>query len=300
MQLSPNSIIPKASPQVNSRFPFNNNHRSQSKFEPGNFMAANYPLPQPYNHQRPPLSAPPVPCFNKKPNSPYHNTMGPASMVRAHHALNGNGYCSQNQISPTSPHVYRNGTIDNGKYGAWHQTRTSNNIQSPIPPKSAPPVDNCDNLFQQQLNIDEVDSISMWRQIQPIMPRPGYSASSFLFDNSSGSSSVSPSSKEKFIRSDSILATSNNDENYESMTTSGKYGAIGLNKSPDSFAQQQQRQTQWRGLQQSMDAMHNRFDITGTRNNHVGNVLNKNDEHASLPTHPYGGINGNFLNISVS
>lgn len=107
------------------------------------------------------------------------------------------------------------------------------------------------------------------------------------------------SNKDKFIRSDSILATSTNDETYENMTATGRYGAIGgLNKSPDASQQ-------WSGLQQSMG--NNHFDMSGN-NNLVGNVLkmvdamNKNGNHStppSLSAHHYGGINGNFLNINV-
>lgn len=84
------------------------------------------------------------------------------------------------------------------------------------------------------------------------------------------------------------------------MTASGKYGAIGLNKSPDASQQQ------WSGLQQSMG--NNHFDLSGASNNNLGgNVLkivdamSKNGTQSSLSSHhPYGGINGNFLNINVS
>jgi hypothetical protein len=148
-------------------------------------------------------------------------------------------------------------------------------------------------IFQQQCNIDEdeVDRGSMWKNNIP-PPIQNHQMQHFHFSNSSGSN-IRPN-KDKFIRSDSILASSNNDENFDNMTASGKYGAIGgLNKSPDASQQ-------WSGL--------SGYDIAGSsgNNNLGGNILkivdamNKNGDHTpSLSAHPYGGMNGNFLNINV-
>lgn len=137
----------------------------------------------------------------------------------------------------------------------------------------------------------------MWKT-----PQMTTHASAYLFPNSSGSS---VSNKDKFIRSDSILASSTNDETFDNMTVTGKYGAIGgLNKSPDASQQ-------WSGLQLTMN---NRFESPGSSNNNNNNnlggnilkiddVLSKNGDHSTSQTvrhHHYGGINGNFLNINVS
>lgn len=131
MQMSPNPVIPKSSsPQINSRFPFNNGQRP-AKTDMGHFMNANYPL-QHCNYQRPPLSAPPVAGY-KKPISPYHSPMIPNQQQQAR-MHNGNGYYhSQNQIAPTSPQIYRNGMMD--KYSPWQQP-LSPNMHSQMPKAS--------------------------------------------------------------------------------------------------------------------------------------------------------------------
>lgn len=115
--------------------------------------------------------------------------------------------------------------------------------------------------------------------------------------------------KEKFIRSDSILENSKLDETFENLTVSGQFGAIGgLNKSPDTSQNQQQQhqqqQQQWSGLQESLINEFGRASSSGGNNNNNLGGKRKNGDHpippSSLLAHPYGGINGNFLNINVS
>lgn len=99
------------------------------------------------------------------------------------------------------------------------------------------------------------------------------------------------SNKSQFIRSDSILATATNDEIFDSMAMSGKYGAIGgINKTPD-LSQQQ-----WSGLQQV-----NRYDIVGTGGAFGGNILkiaeSKNGDSNSSNNSSF---KGNCLTNNVS
>lgn len=171
-QLSPNPAVPKLSPQLNTRFSFNTPPR---KIEPNHFMATNFPPPQHYNYQRPPLSAPPVGAYNKK-----------TSAMSQYPMNNGNGYYhSQSQIAPTSPAIYRgnNGMADNGKH-QWYQGAQYKPVKDHLYDASF------DVLFNQNCKItddtDEVDG-AVWKFAPPTTTQERQMvATSVLYSNAPG------------------------------------------------------------------------------------------------------------------
>lgn len=311
LQLSPNQIVTKPSQQqqANSRFSFNGANRidSLSQASGGQFINSNF------NQRPPPMSAVGNNNNNyKKQMSPYHSSMPPhiqqqqqqQGPSRMHPMNNGNGnaYYGQNQNS-SSP-IYRNGSENNGKYMQWQQPQqrsVTNNLYTPNKASKSAVVNGNSATRQMQFHceMDEVDGPvgnNIWHP--PPHMKAAATQPSYLFS----------SPKDKFVRSDSILATNHTDENYENFTSNGKYGAIGI-KSTESL-QSQRPQSQWSGLQDSfsnLNISNESFDIAGSSGNNnmssnSGNALkiidslNKNDDS----THHHYGINGNFLNIQVS
>lgn len=326
MQLSPNQVInAKTSPQPgNSRFSFNARGNGDLMHSPYNYHSA--------QQRSTPLSAPPISNSNyKKQMSPYHNanimnnnnarhqqqTQQMPSSARMPFNGNGNAFFGQGSSSP----IYRSGGGEtSGKYMQWQQLRSPSNLYATSnmkSPKSAAGVGNnrismepstSRMMAYQREAIDEVDgpngSGNRWQQSLAIKsnhhqqqqhaPQTTVSSTYPLFHTPKGG----------FIRSDSLLATSNADETYENIATNGKYGAIGI-KTTESL--QQPPQTQWSGLQQTLG---NRFDNNGfgscssSSTSSIGSnalktndTLNPNDDSAHQHS---GGFNGNFINIHVS
>jgi Zinc finger C-x8-C-x5-C-x3-H type (and similar) len=333
MQLSPNQVVnAKTSPQQqqqqqqgNSRFSFNGRGN-------GDVMHSSYNYHSPQQNRQIPLSTPPISNSNfKKQMSPYHNpnvmnnnnsstrhqqTQQMPSSARMSFNGNGNAFFGQG----SSP-VYRSGGETSGKFMPWQQQLRSpsslygtSNMKSP---KSVAGVGSSRTSmepstsrmllpYHQRDNIDEVDgpnaSSNRWQQSLATKanhhhhaPPTAVSSTYPLFHTPKGG----------FLRSDSLLATSNADETYENIATNGKYGAIGI-KTTDAL---QKPQTQWSGLQQTQ-TLGNRFDNNGfgscssSSTSSIGSnalktndTLNPNDESVH---HHSGGFNGNFINIHVS
>lgn len=292
MQLSPNQIVPNKTSsaqlqhqQANSRFSFNGTNRIEQMTQ-GQFMITNF-------HQRPPLSAPPIPNninnnnnninnnnFIKKQMSPYHTPMMQQPPPISHHQ----------QQFPSR--IMNHQSMNNAS--AYYGTNNPYNIYNPMKTKSA---------VNGNANMDEVDGNSgnnnMWQH-----PPPHLKSIQQQTQPPNNSSYLFTAPKEKFIRSDSILATNQTDETYENFTSNGKYGAIGI-KSNNNALQNLPPRSQWSGLQDSFTNLNisNGFDIAGSSNNSSSSIggnalkliesLNKNEDH-------HYGLNGNFLNIHVS
>jgi hypothetical protein len=326
MQLSPNQVVnAKTSPQQhqgNSRFSFNGRGGSGDAMQ----SPYSYNAPQQQQHRQTPLSAPPISNSNyKKQMSPYHNSnfMNNNNNATRHHQQthqmssstrmpyngNGNTYFTSG---------YRSGGESSGKFMPWQQQqqqlRSPSNLYATSAmksPKSIAGVVNNRTSMELQSStsrpmpyqrdaVDEVDSGNMWRQSLPIKANHQHTAVSSnypLFNTPKGG----------FIRSDSLLATSNGDETYENIATNGKYGAIGIKTTESSQQQPSQIQTQWSGLQQTIGS---RFDNNGfgscssSSTSSIGSnalkandTLNPNDESARPHS---GSFNGNFININVS
>lgn len=305
IQLSPNQVVYSKTPtqQGNLRFTFNAT-ANNSNISRGDEYVNNY-------SQRPPFSAPPVASnnYNNKQMSPYQNS--PMMMSPSMHSQtfsqppprisqgmnNGTAYYSQNIPSPN----YRsNGCETNGKFVPWQRSPvavSNHNYNSINKPISKTNEGTNGNRITYSSDKDEIDAVptSMWHQPLP-SPTP-------LLQN--GSMNKNPSfiflppvnsSKDKFIRSDSILATSHADENFDNFTNNGKFGAIGIkgNETSHYHPSSLQSRQQWSGLQESFASFNlgNNFDVAGSSSN---DSLTKNEDHQ---LHHYG-LNGNFTKMQV-
>ncbi|KAG5677632.1 hypothetical protein PVAND_007373 [Polypedilum vanderplanki] len=132
---------------------------------------------------------------------------------------------------------------------------------------------------------DEIDG-SLWMQSSPSLKSSSYVLSSPV------TSTISNMSKDKFIRSDSIL-TSNTDDSYDNLPNpNGRYGAIGIKKET----------AEWSGLQQTIaNRFENNFDIASGDTIKQSNAINS----VNLSPSSNSGnsdqniLNGNFLNMQI-
>lgn len=263
-QLSPKLMNAQQAVQMNNRF--NNNSYNY----PNNYNMTQSPPPKVgYNHQNfrpPPLSAPPVGAQHfmktspsgyspeyKKQYSPYHSQMpsmnhSPSAMMKQP----GNGGYFQLPPPMGRSEDYSNNN-DVGKYSTnWRSgigNGNSDKIKSPnnLIPKSPLSQSGGDSNHTSPMNrsgnetspigpmyrnapSDEVDGIAnMWMKQPPV----------FQFD-------TQQVAKDNFTRSDSILTSGTDDDfSFDNMSLTGKYGPIGIKKSPPMDS----RARQWGGLQ---------------------------------------------------
>ena len=283
MQLSPSPQMPKSSsPQINSRFPFNNNMRPIKV----DSVPTKYPNYQPnFNQNYVTL----MDSCNKT-IPPYYGIPSDQSRVPGSQILapmNGNTYYPQKSLNSPTPQFYRNEFMTNENvFLPWCQQSpcSPNNAYGQIPP--APQSQKVDEFLN---SLDVVDGN---------MLKSNYASqtSSYLFPSTS---KPQGSGRDKFIRSDSILATSMNDESCENVAHGGKYGAIGgMNKAPDASTMQ----GQWNKLQKMppnkyiMTGAGNDFDVNGLKSINAEKNLN-DSAHPLQPS--YGEVNRNILmNVS--
>jgi RING finger/CCCH-type zinc finger protein len=113
-------------------------------------------------------------------------------------------------------------------------------------------------------DIDDISWLSSNSMMKPMKNHIKYGFLPPMDSNSdggsasgSGCSAATSSSRDKFLRSDSILTSNNEDSMFDSMPTNGKFGAIGI-KSQDV---ENALKPEWCGLQQSSNhRLDNSFD----------------------------------------